>query len=65
MKKPIRVRSKKPVYWTLFRYGGNLTICSKHRTRKAAEREAGRCEASGGARHEIAEVRFLTRKVTP
>lgn len=43
-------------YWTVFPYGGNLTLCSRHRSLPAAERAARKCEKAGGFRHRILHV---------
>ena len=52
---------KKEEYWTMFYYGGNLTICSKHRKFMAAERASCKCEAKGGAKHIIARIEWCRR----
>ena len=52
---------KKEEYWTMFYYGGNLTICSKHRGFTAAERASCKCEAKGGAKHIIARIEWCRR----
>ena len=44
------------IYATVFEYMGD-TICSQHRTFSGAEKEARKCEARGGARHHIWEIR--------
>jgi len=43
-------------YWTVFMYGGSLTMCTRHRSRAAAERAARLCEKAGGAKHRILHV---------
>lgn len=51
----------KPVYWTMFRYGGNDTICTKHTSLREAHRSAKRCEKRGGAPHWIVRVDVVFR----
>lgn len=46
-------------FWTLFLYGGNWTICSKHVSFSAANKAAERCEKRGGAKHVIVKVDWL------
>ena len=53
---------KKPEYWTMFYYGGNLTICSKHYTLPSAERASCKCESVSGAKHVIARIEWCPRK---
>ena len=43
-------------YWALFVYGVNDTICSKHKTYRAAVKAATACEKRCGANHRIVEV---------
>lgn len=42
----------------MFWYGTNETICTKHKTLKAAKQHAKSCEAIGGAKHHFIEVRY-------
>ena len=46
-------------YWTMFLYGGNWTICSKHYTYDAAKAACDKCEKVGGAKHRILKVKWL------
>jgi DNA-binding XRE family transcriptional regulator len=50
-------------YWTVFYYGGALTLCSRHRTPEAADRAATRCEKSGGTSHILLYVEELEGRV--
>lgn len=50
------------IYATVFNYGSSKTICSRHKTYHAAEKEAIRCEKQGGAHHEIWEIRVYRRR---
>jgi hypothetical protein len=56
MEKVPSFMSAKKQFWSLFYYGSCETICSKHRTFRAAFCEALRCETAGGANHRIVEV---------
>ena len=44
-------------FCTVFWYGSTRTICSTHRTMKAAIKAALACEKRGGAKHTIWIVR--------
>ena len=48
-------------YWTFFNFGGAPQICAKHRTAKAAEKAACRCESNGGVKHFILKVERVKR----
>lgn len=43
-------------FWTLFYYGSNETICSKHSSSAAALRAAAKCERMGGSDHRVIEM---------
>ena len=49
----------KAEYWTMFNYGGNPTICEKHRSLRAAHRSARACEKVGGTPHWIVRVEVV------
>ena len=49
-------------YWTLFNYGSSIQVCSKHKTEKAAHREACACEKRGGLKHQIVKVTDVKRR---
>jgi hypothetical protein len=40
-------------FWTMFRYGDALSICSKHTSERAARKAAKVCEKIGGKKHRI------------
>lgn len=48
-------------YWTMFYYGGELAICSKHKSLLAAERAMRECEKRGGAKHRLLHVQECGR----
>jgi hypothetical protein len=48
-------------YWTTFTYSHEDDVCSKHRTLRAAQRAADRCEARGGDKHRIFKVERMPR----
>lgn len=43
-------------YWTLYPHGGQMMICSVHRSAVAADRAARKCEKAGGFKHRIVHV---------
>jgi len=53
------------IHATVFKYGGCDTICSQHKTFSAAEKAARKCEAAGGCKHEIWEIRKYKIKRKP
>ena len=55
----------KAEYWTMFYYGGNPTICEKHRSLRAAQRSARACEKVGGALHWIVRAEVVLEVVVP
>lgn len=56
--------TKPAEYWTLFSYGASIQICSKHKTAKAANKEAGACEKRSGLKHRIVKVTNVKRRAT-
>lgn len=48
----------KKIYVTMFKYGDCDTICSKHKTYKAAKVAALKCECLGGNKHRIWEIKI-------
>ncbi len=48
-------------YWTVFNYGGLLTLCDRSKSLAAAERKARICERAGGAPHRILYVQECGR----
>ena len=46
-------------FWTVFNYGGNDTVCSKHKSLRAAKRAAKACEKRGGAKHRFLKVHWV------
>lgn len=61
MKKCTKKRCKSPKieYWSMFGYGGNPTICGKHRSLAAAQRAAKTCEKRGGSKHWFLKVQVM------
>lgn len=53
------MKVKRTEFWTVFGSGVYTRLCSRHKTAPAAWRHAARCEAKGGAVHEIVEVNYL------
>lgn len=48
-------------YWTVFSYGGSLTLCEKAKSAISARRKAAACERAGGAPHRILHVQEVAR----
>ena len=46
-------------FWSTWNPAGIEQVCSVHRTRRQAVKEALRCERTGGAPHEIVQVTRL------
>jgi len=50
-------------FWTMWNYGGAYQVCSTHQTLTAAQKAADKCEANGGAKHDIIYARRQRRRL--